>query len=347
MRNPRVFVCALPTVVVAITCQDVWGQPQQWCGNGNWYEVVVTPNISWSSARVAAESRGGHLASIASAEENAFVANLAATTPDAVFLFNGVSTRWIGPWIGGYQPSGSPEPAGGWRWVTPEPWAFTNWATDGQPDNTGNAEHFLHFSNTGPTFNGTWNDRKNDDGNRDPGYVVEYESAILSTSPDVQLCPTNSLELRIELIPGIETAIAMQWQARVASGHPWIDLVDGINSIAGIAPLVAVGTRSTALMATPTAGMWTLGHIAEFRCVVASSCRADESESISVSVCAANYNCDTSIDILDFLDFFEDFGACVSQPVPCGIHGYPDVNRDTIIDILDFLDFIDAFGQGC
>ncbi len=63
--------------------------------------------------------------------------------------------------------------------------------------------------------------------------------------------------------------------------------------------------------------------------------------------CPADYNADITVDILDFLDFFEDFGACDQQPGPCGTLGDADFNADTIVDILDFLDFFEAFGAGC
>ncbi|MBX3361123.1 MAG: hypothetical protein KF705_06745, partial [Phycisphaeraceae bacterium] len=65
------------------------------------------------------------------------------------------------------------------------------------------------------------------------------------------------------------------------------------------------------------------------------------------SNCEADYNSDTDVDILDFLDFIDDFSSCDNQPSPCGQFGDPDVNGDGVIDILDFLDFLDAFGQGC
>ncbi len=65
------------------------------------------------------------------------------------------------------------------------------------------------------------------------------------------------------------------------------------------------------------------------------------------SGCAADYNGDTGPDILDFLDFFDDFGSCENQPGPCGSLGNADFNGDTLVDILDFLDFLDAFGTGC
>jgi probable HAF family extracellular repeat protein len=61
----------------------------------------------------------------------------------------------------------------------------------------------------------------------------------------------------------------------------------------------------------------------------------------------ADYNGDLYLEVVDFLDFFDDFGTCFVQPAPCGQFGDPDVNGDTSIDVLDFLDFLDAFGQGC
>lgn len=64
--------------------------------------------------------------------------------------------------------------------------------------------------------------------------------------------------------------------------------------------------------------------------------------------CIADYNgLPEAGDILDFLDFFEDFAACDQLPGPCGTYGDADVNGDTIVDILDFLDFFESFGNGC
>jgi hypothetical protein len=76
------------------------------------------------------------LATLTSAQENDFVFEL-INAPQ--FWYRGE----FGPLIGGYQPPGSPEPAGGWTWVTGELWSYSNWA-GGQPDNAG-GEDGLHF----------------------------------------------------------------------------------------------------------------------------------------------------------------------------------------------------------
>lgn len=68
---------------------------------------------------------------------------------------------------------------------------------------------------------------------------------------------------------------------------------------------------------------------------------------VTIEKCPADYSGTEEVDVLDFLDFIDDFSACDGQVEPCGTYGNPDINGDTIIDILDFLDFLDAFGQGC
>jgi hypothetical protein len=61
----------------------------------------------------------------------------------------------------------------------------------------------------------------------------------------------------------------------------------------------------------------------------------------------ADYNNDGGVDVLDFLDFIDDFGTCENQPTPCTSTGNDaDIyNPDGFIDILDFLGFFDIFGQ--
>jgi hypothetical protein len=63
----------------------------------------------------------------------------------------------LGYWLGAYQPLGSEEPAGGWEWVTGEPFAHSNWAPGRPSDSSG--EDRLHFFVEGTGLRGpTWND---------------------------------------------------------------------------------------------------------------------------------------------------------------------------------------------
>ena len=96
-------------------------------GNGHWYQLDGPYFLTWESARKYAESVGGHLVTLTSASEQAFAASVAfASSPAQI----------DDCWIGAYQELSATdyvEPAGGWRWVTGEPWSFTAWRPDGQP----------------------------------------------------------------------------------------------------------------------------------------------------------------------------------------------------------------------
>ncbi len=120
-------------------------------------------------------------------------------------------------------------------------------------------------------------------------------------------------------------------------------LSDGITSSGS----VISGSSTPSLEISHSSGM----DAGDYDCIVSNACSIATSEAAALYVttcCAADYNGHGDPgDILDLLDFFEDFGACDQQPAPCGTLGDPDVNGDTIIDILDFLDFFEAFGQGC
>jgi VCBS repeat-containing protein len=143
-------------------------------GNGHWYQAVPAPEtISWNDAKAAAESAGGHLASILSQAENAFAYSL--IEGDSRF-WHTAGTDTIGPWLGGYQAPGSTEPGGGWRWVSDEPWSYSNWAS-GEPNNGWGVEDKLAFiikvGGTGPQ----WNDLVDSSWIsvlRVTGYIVEW-----------------------------------------------------------------------------------------------------------------------------------------------------------------------------
>lgn len=135
--------------------------PIQWGGNGHWYELVFAQGINWFDANAAANASShmglsGHLATITSAEENAFIFGL------------GVRQSI---WLGGFQPASAPEPDGGWEWVTGEAWNYTNWANV-EPNDLGGEDHLAFDDFT--DRNGTWNDWNGANGAS--GYVIEYSA---------------------------------------------------------------------------------------------------------------------------------------------------------------------------
>lgn len=175
MRRALVSVMALMAwFAFAVPAQ---AEPMQWPasggGNGHYYEVL-DGYYTWDEARDLAAGREysgmqGHLATLTSAEENAFAQSL--------------PRPYWGTWVGGYQDTSAAdysEPAGGWRWVTGEPWGFTDWA-QGEPSNgfagTGQSEEYLELVHG---LGEDWNDFPLDprsEWNTAAGLIVEYEAA--------------------------------------------------------------------------------------------------------------------------------------------------------------------------
>ncbi len=100
-------------------------------GETHYYEVIYLPEggVNWVQAKNLAIEAGGYLVSLHSDEENEFVFSL---IEDEKYWF-----RWEendvcnGPFIGAFQPEGSEEPDGGWKWVSGEDWTYESWAVDG------------------------------------------------------------------------------------------------------------------------------------------------------------------------------------------------------------------------
>jgi hypothetical protein len=129
------------------------GAAVQWLsatgGNDHWYLCVRFATVTeWTVAQSLAESWGGHLATITSAEENQFVYN--------VSLAQGGwdPTHPSGPYLGARKNS-----ANQFEWVTGEAFTYTNWLP-GEPS-SGSWEPYLNFLGGGPgtTSPGAlWND---------------------------------------------------------------------------------------------------------------------------------------------------------------------------------------------
>ena len=142
---------------------------------GHCYEAVLAPGLSWYDAKAACEARGGHLVTITSMWENTFVFSLVSDIN--AFWYLDYYGNGLGPWLGGYQEPGSAEPDGGWKWVTGEPFVYTNWEVD-QPDNMGGAldQNALRFFKAGGLIGDRWDDSEayNPVEHR-MGYICEYE----------------------------------------------------------------------------------------------------------------------------------------------------------------------------
>lgn len=140
-------------------------------GNGHWYKAVaLTNDVTWTEADRLARMEGGYLATITSAAENDFVFSLV----NAREFFS--ADNGDGPALGGFQRDGSPEPDGGWGWVSGEPWSYQNWFRK-EPNNGrsqfGTEDRVQFYSGIPGTPAATWNDVNRHDLNSSIAYVVE------------------------------------------------------------------------------------------------------------------------------------------------------------------------------
>lgn len=113
----------------------------------------------------------GHLATITSQDESDFI-NLHFYTNERY-------------WLGGFQSAGSPEPDGGWQWITGESWEYTDWLS-GEPNN-----NYCDVPGVHPigwpedaieTHYGSWNDYPSDVSTTG-GFIVEY--SVINNPPIV------------------------------------------------------------------------------------------------------------------------------------------------------------------
>ena len=152
-----------------------WAHPD---GTTHYYERV-DDLFTWSEARLLAEGmshdgRYGHLVTITTQAEYEFLraGPLGSFAP--------------AEWTGGFQAPGSPEPDGGWGWVTGEPW----WrGSPHQFDNSSGRDSYLLISS------------KWEDGHEDIplAFVVEYDQHGVPEAGTLGLFALGLMALGLEL----------------------------------------------------------------------------------------------------------------------------------------------------
>ncbi len=178
------------TILAALAATGVLTHaiPVQWDvasgGNGHWYEAVPwAQGATWTDANAIAQAKGGYLADVHSAAENALVFGL---IDDPAYWVHGSVGGFSfndGPWIGGYQADTSVEPAGNFIWTsTGDSLGYSNWGS-GQPDDVGGNEDYIKFFTPNATDISQRSDTWNDAPNVFSSYIVEYNSKPASV-PD-------------------------------------------------------------------------------------------------------------------------------------------------------------------
>jgi hypothetical protein len=167
--------------------------------NGHYYELSTVAMPSWCpdstdwetaalwATQVEYNGMPGYLATLTSAAEN-----------EAILPLIDIFWSHSGIWIGGFQPdnlnadSGA-TPSSDWKWVSGEPWGYTNWQPGYPKDGPGWTEAPPYIENNAANrlmllADGTWADHSVGDiaGNR---FLVEYSPVGGSTvTPEPVSC---------------------------------------------------------------------------------------------------------------------------------------------------------------
>ena len=217
-------------------CQRTSAQLVEWPvtqgGNGHFYEVVSAPaGITWGNANSVATSLGGYLATVTSAEENAFVFNLA--DQDATVWYSG-----YGPWLGGIQPTGSIEPGGGWRWITGEPFAYQNWSP-GQPNNNQNEDR-IQFGGQADRSS-TWNDIAQNNIKFTLGFVVEYD--LHPNAVTLLIARKNSDQVELSWDSRADVTYKIEWTEDLGGQWTLLTTVEGNGAAVTVDDVLAGGGK--------------------------------------------------------------------------------------------------------
>lgn len=145
--------------------------------NGHYYYVYnIDTGTTWEEAKQYCESQGGYLATITSPEEQAFISSLVQNQKKRSY--------WIG--------LTDEEESGDWKWVTNEPFSYSNWAQNEPNHGYGGKEHYVAIVSYDteydyPIFRGEWNDHANDRDTGQFGFICEwgeYSTNFISPSED-------------------------------------------------------------------------------------------------------------------------------------------------------------------
>jgi PEP-CTERM motif len=176
----KLSIAAVGAVAIAMTATPAFSATllgSATAADGHVYELWSEgAQVLWATGEAHAVSRGGHLASIANAAENAFVYDLVDGFLATVYNSNGQNQ--FGPWLGGIRTGPS-----SFAWSDGTAFSFTAWGA-GEPNNVGGAETNIHLWATGsdpidqPGEGATWNDLGALSGQFVTAYVAKLPGAI-------------------------------------------------------------------------------------------------------------------------------------------------------------------------
>jgi hypothetical protein len=202
-------------------------------GTGHYYLIVVTAPQSWYAMRDAATALGGYLASIRSAEENAWIWN----TFDIVNTDDYWVNYYGGPLFGGFRLNYDNP----WTWVSGEEWEYSNfgWGSNDGAHGTQFIAHTPYWDDvsadagSGPSISMIveWSADCNDDGDVDYGQILRGEIADADANGIPDTCEEPPCDADIDrngVVDATDLAMVLsQWG--ISGGSPSADVTgDGM-----------------------------------------------------------------------------------------------------------------------
>lgn len=161
----------------SINADDTGIQKQRFDGRD--YALIEPGIITWHDAKAACEDMGGHLCTITSPAEQAFIESLIST---------GTAENY---WLGATDEVTE----GDWKWITDEPWNYEHWG-ENQPSNTVRynryGEDYLGLTTVDSKWAAVndWNDYRPDDDIVN-GYICEWENEDIEGTKYTILVASN------------------------------------------------------------------------------------------------------------------------------------------------------------
>ena len=132
--------------------------------NGHTYKLYDY-EASWSFCEELCKELGGHLVTVTSAGEEAFV--------EALIANGSKDSYWLG--LSNYEMKPTGNDDGPWKWCTGESYSYTNWASK-EPSNSGTGGHREHWGEIRKSYSNKWNDVNNIN-KSNKGFILEVETA--------------------------------------------------------------------------------------------------------------------------------------------------------------------------
>jgi hypothetical protein len=142
---------------------------------------------------------------------------------------------------------------------------------------------------------------------RQEGWVATLPILPLSKPVPQSICSGGTAELSVRIASA--EPVSYQWQLRdLTAPGGWIALTDGPWSVGGVPCGELAGAQSDVLHVT-TSTTWNGIRAFTFRCVASNTCASTYVAPATITICAADYDCDGEVTVADLFYYLTGWFA--------------------------------------